>query len=201
MPQLSIPAQQRTAVGKGPNRRLRAQGMIPAVVYGRDRSPRALSLSPIHITEIVRSARGVNTIFSLEIAGEESEQVMIHDYQLHPLDHSVLHADLMRVDPKREAEWRVPIRLVGDAKGVKRGGHLDFVTRALSVVCRPLDIPEHLSLVVSDLDYGDAVRASAVELPTGVKLASEPELVLVHIAAPKVSAEDEEVEEDVAETD
>lgn len=198
MPQLSVPARTRTAVGKGPNRRLRAEGLIPAVVYGGGRPPRALSLSPRHIVEIVRSPRGVNTIFALEIPGEEHEQVMVHDYQLHPLDHSVLHADLMRVDPDRESEWHVPVRLIGDARGVRRGGHLDFITRTLTVVCRPHDIPEHLPLVITDLDYGDTVRASAVGLPEGLALASEPEVVVAHLAPPKVRAEDEEAEEEEA---
>ena len=192
MATLSVSARARSAVGKGPNRRLRATGMIPAVVYGGAPGARALSLSPKRIAEIVRSPRGVNTIFSLEIDGEsESEQVMIHDYQLHPVDHSVLHADLMRVDPDKESEWHVPIHLEGDAAGVKRGGHLDFVTRSITVACRPHDIPAYLSLGITGLDYGDTVRASQIELPPGLALSSEPEVVIVHVAAPKVSADAE----------
>ena len=154
MSQLSIPASSRTTVGKGPNRRLRASGMIPAVVYGGAGGARALAVSPRQVTEIVRSRRGVNTILSLEIDGQESaEQVMIHDYQLHPLDHSVLHADLMRVDLDKASDWHVPVHLEGESQGVKRGGHLDFITRSITVTCRPHDIPEFLSLEVSELDY------------------------------------------------
>ena len=192
MTQPSVPATPRTAFGKGPNRRLRASGKIPAVVYGGSKGPVALSLAPRHIVEIVRSARGVNTIFALQVAGEASEQVMIHDYQLHPLDHAVLHADLMRVDPDREAEWHVPVKLVGSARGVRRGGHLDFITRSLTVICLPHDIPENLPLEITALDYGDTVRASAVELPSRLTLASDPDVVVAHVAAPKVKADEEE---------
>lgn len=200
MAQLSIPASSRTAVGKGPNRRLRASGMIPAVVYGGAGNARALAVSPRQVTDIVRSPRGVNTIFSLQIDGDENvEQVMIHDYQLHPLDHSVLHADLMRVDPDKASEWHVPIHLEGESAGVKRGGHLDFITRTLAVSCRPHDIPEYLPVTVTDLDYGATVRAGDIELPERLSLSTEPEVVIVHISPPKGLAESESEEEEESE--
>ena len=193
MAQLSIPANSRTAFGKGPNRRLRATGMIPAVVYGGTGGARALTVSPRHVTDIVRSPRGVNTIFSLEIDGEQDvEQVMIHDYQLHPLDHAVLHADLMRVDLAKESEWHVPIHLEGESMGVKRGGHLDFVTRTVTVSCRPEDIPEFVPLAINDLDYGATVRAGDLELPEGIGLAAERDVVIVHVSPPKGTEDDED---------
>lgn len=196
MAQLSIPASSRTAVGKGPNRRLRAAGMIPAVVYGGAAGSRSLTVSPRHVTDIVRSPRGVNTIFSLEIDGEESvEQVMIHDYQLHPLDHSVLHADLMRVDPDRASDWHVPVHLEGESVGVKRGGHLDFISRSLTVSCLPHDIPEFLPLAVGELDYGDTVRAGDIELPDSLTLATERDVVIVHVSPPKGTEEAEQEDE------
>ena len=203
MAQLSIPASSRTAVGKGPNRRLRAAGMIPAVVYGGSAGSRSLTVSPRHVTDIVRSPRGVNTIFSLEIDGEESvEQVMIHDYQLHPLDHSVLHADLMRVDLERASNWHVPVHLEGESVGVKRGGHLDFISRSLTVSCLPHDIPESLPLAIGELDYGDTVRAADIELPEGLTLATERDVVIVHVSPPKGTEEaeqEDESEEEAAE--
>lgn len=196
MAQLSIPASSRTTVGKGPNRRLRATGLIPAVVYGGAEGSRSLTVSPRDVTNIIRSPRGVNTIFSLKIDGEQStEQVMIHDYQLHPLDHSVLHADLMRVDTDKASDWHVPIHLEGESAGVKRGGHLDFITRSLTVSCLPHDIPEFLPLPVADLDYGDTVRAANIDLPDQLTLATERDVVIVHISPPKGTAEDEQEDE------
>ncbi len=188
----TVPARPRADVGKGASRRLRREGLIPAVVYGGASGARPLALSPKRVRDIVRSPRGANTIFDLAIEGEDAtEQVMIHEYQLHPLDHSVLHADLMRVDPDRSSDWSVPVRLKGESPGVKRGGHLDFISRSVHVTCRPHDIPAELLLDISSLDYGDTVRAGAVPLPDGVALASAPDLVLLHVKAPKVVVEDE----------
>ena len=195
MPQVTVSARARTEIGKGANRRLRASGLIPAVMYGGGKGARSLSLSPARVTEILRSPRGANTIFALEISGEaEREQVMIHDYQLHPLDHAVLHADLMRVDPEKESHWHVPVHLVGDAVGVKRGGSLDFVTRTLTVTCLPHDIPEHLTVDVGPLDYGDSFRAGAVTLPQKLTLATDGDVVVAHVSPPKGS-DDEEPDE------
>ena len=191
-----VSARPRAEAGKGPNRRLRAGGLIPAVVYGRSVESRSLAVRPEHLTDIIRSPRGVNTIFSLEIEGDgKAEQVMIHDYQLHPLDHSLLHADLLRVELDKVAVWQVPVHLVGESVGVKRGGHLDFVTRSLAVACRPGDIPVNLPLEVAALDYGDTVRASDIELPGELELATEPEVVVVHVSAPKVGDDEDEDEE------
>ena len=202
MSKVTVSASARTEVGKGANRRLRATGQIPAVMYGGDRGARSLALSPRRITEILRSPRGGNTIFTLEIAGEAApEQVMIHDYQLHPLDHAVLHADLMRVEPDKASQWHVPVHLVGEAAGVKRGGYLDFVTRTLTVTCLPHDIPTHLTLYVSTLDYGDTARASAVPLPDKLALATDDDVVVAHVSPPKGIEEDEEEAEELPEAE
>ncbi len=169
------------------------------MVYGGAGGSRALSVSPRRITEIVRSPRGVNTILALSVEGDlDAEQVMIHDYQLHPLDHSVLHADFVRVDLERESEWQVPVHLEGESVGVKRGGNLDFVSRTLAVSCLPHDIPERLPLSIADLDYGDTVRAGQIELPGSLVLATAPEVVVVQVSAPKVSAEAPEDSEEAA---
>ncbi len=198
MASVSVPAWPRDAAGKGNSRRLRRAGKIPAVVYGGLAGARSLAMSPGDVRDIVRSERGVNTIFTLAIEGESAaEQVMIHDFQLHPLDHSVLHADLMRVDPDRASEWTVPVHLKGESPGVKRGGHLDFITRAIRVTARPHDIPAELAVDVSSLDFGDTVRAGEIPMPEGSVLASDPGVVVLHVKAPRVA--DQETEEETEE--
>ncbi len=195
-----VPSRPRVETGKGANRRLRRQGLIPAVVYGGPGGARPLAISPGHVRDIARSARGVNTIFELSVEGEDAtEQVMIQDFQLHPLDHSVLHADLMRVEADRVAEWSVPVHLKGESPGVKRGGHLDFITRAIQIVCRPHDIPAEIPVDISELDFGDTVRAGEVSLPEAVELASATNLVILHVKAPKIQEEKETEETEAPE--
>ena len=193
MASISMKAEPRTNFGKGPNRRLRAVGRIPAVLYGGGKDVLPLSVDPKAVAGIIRSQGGVNTIFQLSIKGTKGkDNVMIREYQLEPVEHSLLHTDLVRVAMDKTMTLSVSIELTGVAIGVKRdGGMVDFVTRAVEVSCLPTDIPETLVVDVSELVIGDVVRASALSLPKDVTLESEANVVLAHVLAPKA----EEVEE------
>jgi large subunit ribosomal protein L25 len=191
MASIVIEAAPRTEVGKGPNRRLRATGKIPGVVYGGGKETVVLTLDPKAVVGIIRSHGGVNTIFELAIQGTKSkENVMIRDYQIEPLEHRLLHADLVRVAMDKELVLDVSIELTGIAVGVKlEGGMMDFVTRSVEISCLPQDIPETIVADVSHLELGDYVRASELVLPKGVKLVSEPNVVVAHVIAPKAEEE------------
>jgi large subunit ribosomal protein L25 len=184
-------AEPRTEVGKGENRRLRASGRIPGVLYGGDKGTLALSLDPKAIVGIIRSHGGVNTIFELGVRGSKGkENVMIRDYQIEPVGHNLLHADLIRVAMDKELTLDVAIELTGTAVGVKQsGGMLDFVTRAVSISCLPKDIPETIVADVSHLELGRYLRALDLKLPAGVKLVSEGNVVVAHCVAPKAEEE------------
>ncbi len=201
MASISMEAEPRTSFGKGPNRRLRAVGKIPAVLYGGGKDVLPLSVDPKAVAGIIRSHGGVNTIFELSVKGVKGkDNVMIRDYQLEPVEHSLLHADLVRVAMDKTMTLSVSIELTGVAIGVKRdGGMLDFVTRAVEVSCLPTDIPETLVVDVSELAIGDFVRASSLSLPKGVTLESEANVVLAHVLAPKAETEETPEDEAVAE--
>ena len=188
-----IKVEPRSSFGKGPNRQLRAKGRIPAVLYGDNKESVPLSVDPSQVVGIIRSHGGVNTIFELSVKGVKGKQnVMIKDYQLEPVDHELLHADLIRVAMDKEMTLAVAIELTGTAVGVKTGGGmLDFITRNVDVSCLPKDIPETLVADVESLDIGDYLRASSLELPPNVALISDGSVVIAHVLAPKV----EEVEE------
>ena len=201
MASISMEAEARTSFGKGPNRRLRAAGKIPAVLYGDGKDVLPLSVDPKAVAGIIRSHGGVNTIFELSVKGAKGkDNVMIREYQLEPVEHSLLHADLVRVSMDKTMTLSVSIELTGVAIGVKRdGGMLDFVTRAVEVSCLPTDIPETLVVDVSELAIGDFVRASSLSLPKGVTLESEANVVLAHVLAPKAETEETPEDEAVAE--
>ena len=162
MAAIFMEAEPRTDVGKGPNRRLRASGRIPGVLYGGQKETVALSLDPKAIVGIIRSHGGVNTIFELGVQGAKGkENVMIREYQIEPVEHRLLHADLVRVAMDKELTLDVTIELTGTAIGVKlSGAMMDFITRAVEVSCLPKDIPETIVADVSHLELGQYLRAS-----------------------------------------
>jgi large subunit ribosomal protein L25 len=161
------------------------------VLYGGKKETVALSLDPKAIVEIIRSHGGVNTIFELGLKGATGkENVMIREYQIEPVEHKLLHADLVRVAMDKELTLDVTIELTGTAIGVKQsGGMMDFVTRAVAVSCLPRDIPETLVADVTHLELGHYLRASELKLPSGVKLVSDANAVIAHCVAPKAEEE------------
>jgi large subunit ribosomal protein L25 len=198
MAAIFMEAEPRTDVGKGANRRLRALGRVPGVLYGGKKETVALALDPKAIIGIIRSHGGVNTIFELGVKGAKGkENVMIREYQLEPVEHQLLHADLVRVAMDKELTLDVAIELTGTAVGVKlSGGMMDFVTRAVEISCLPKDIPETIVADISHLELGQYLRASELKLPPSVKLVSDGNVVIAHCVAPK--AEEEEKPAEVA---
>lgn len=188
-----VEAEQRRAFGKGANRKLRAQGLIPAIVYGERKEPVSLAIDPNILIDILRSDSGVNTIFELQLKGSQSnENVMVKDYQLEPVEHKLLHADLIRVAMDHALTVNVPIELSGTPVGVKQqGGLLDFVTRAVVLSCLPADIPDKIEVDVSELAIGGLIRVSELKLSDKVKLLTDPEIVIAHVVAPKAEVEPE----------
>jgi large subunit ribosomal protein L25 len=201
MAAIFMEAEPRTDVGKGPNRRLRASGRIPGVLYGGAKETVALSLDPKAIVGIIRSHGGVNTIFELGLKGAKGkENVMIREYQIEPVEHRLLHADLVRVAMDKELTLDVTIELTGTAIGVKlSGAMMDFVTRAVEISCLPKDIPETIVADVSHLELGQYLRASELSLPPGVKLVSDANVVIAHCVAPKAEEEPKPAEAVAAE--
>lgn len=200
MASMVVEAEPRSSFGKGPNRRLRASGKVPAILYGSAKEVVALAVDPAQVVNIIRSHGGVNTIFELSVKGVKgSESVMIKDYQLEPVEHALLHADLIRIAMDKEMTLSVTIELAGIAEGVKTGGGmLDFVTRAVDVSCLPKDIPETIVVDVTALEIGSYVRVSDLEVPAGVTVISEGNVVLAHVLAPKAEEVEELTEEEAA---
>jgi large subunit ribosomal protein L25 len=173
------------------------------VLYGGAGEAKSLSVDPKEVTGIIRSHGGVNTIFELKVEGDSAtEDVMIKEYQIEPVGHNLLHADLIRVAMDKELTLDVGVELVGTPMGVKTGGGmLDFVSRTVEISCLPKDIPETIVVDVSGLDIGHYLRAGDLKVPEGVTLVSDTSLVLVHILEPRaeeVPAEEAAVEGEAA---
>lgn len=186
----TLDAMKRDGRGKNEANRLRAAGRIPAVVYGartEGKAPEGVSVAvdPRAVLRILRSDSGANTLINLKLDGRES-RVMVKEFQLDPVTNSLLHADFYQLAMDRAITVTVPIRVLGESKGVKlQGGLLDFVTREIEIECLPTDIPEHIDVDVTELMLNQAIRLR--ELPENAKWKAVTDLdtMLVHVVMPK----------------
>jgi large subunit ribosomal protein L25 len=185
MPEIVVEARPRADFGKNVNRRLRAQGLIPGVVYGAKKEPVPVAVSPKEIGTILRSASGENTLFDLQLDGGR-RKVILKEFQVEPIKGKLLHADFYEVALDQALEVTVHIELTGVPVGVKvEGGILDFVTRELQVECLPTDIPEKIVVDVSELGMGKHVRVSDIKAPERVTVLTDPDIVIAHVVAPR----------------
>lgn len=187
---ITINANTRGAAGKGDSRRLRAQGMIPAAVYGGGDEAVAIAINAKEIANILRSETGHNTIFKVALpGGGEPATVIIKDWQVDPVRGRLLHADLLRLSLTETTRVHVAIEVVGEPVGVKLdGGILDLQLRAVEVECLPGDIPEHLKLDVANLHLGDhATVGDLVYDRTKIKVLADDHQVIAGVLAPRLA--------------
>ena len=185
----TLEAVRRDTRGKNENNRTRAKGHIPAVVYGGAGQSEAVSVDPKALLAILHSDSGVNTLISLNIDGGSATKVLVKEFQLHPVQDRLLHADFYRLAMDKVLRVTVPVHLTGEARGVKAdGGVVDFVHREVVLECLPADIPEHLTIDISDLGLHDGVRVR--DLPVGKwKALSDQDMLIVHVVTVKVVEE------------
>jgi large subunit ribosomal protein L25 len=185
MPDIVVEARPRADFGKNVNRRLRAQGLIPGVLYGARKAAVPVAVSPREIGTILRSASGENTLFDLQLDGSR-RKVILKEFQVEPIKGRLLHADFYEVALDQALEVTVHVELAGVPVGVKvEGGILDFVTRELQVECLPTDIPEKIVVDVSELGMGKHVRVSEIKAPERVTILTDPDVVIAHVVAPR----------------
>jgi large subunit ribosomal protein L25 len=183
----TLQAETREGRGKNEARRLRARGRIPAVVYGAEKGKAVeIAVDPKMLLRILHSESGVNTLIGLQLAGGAT-RVLVKEYQLDPIDHKLLHADFYQVAMDKTITVTVPIVLKGEAKGVKQqGGIVDFVNREIEIEVLPGDIPENISVDVSELMLHEGIRVRDLQTE-GSKwnATSDPDLMIVHVVPPR----------------
>ena len=190
----TLEAVKRDTRGKNEARRLRAAGKIPAVVYGAQKegdigSNVPVAVDPKPLQRILHSQSGVNTLITLKLDGEGESRVLVKDFLLDPVTHTMLHADFVRVNVDRRITVTVPVLIKGEARGVKQeGGVLDFVHREIELQTLPLEIPDSIEIDVSDLALNDAVYVRDVAKGKAWEPVSDADMMLVHIITPRVEA-------------
>jgi large subunit ribosomal protein L25 len=189
MNEITIEVHRRTASGKNANRRLRSEGLVPAVVYGAGKETVPIQIDRKRLIELLRQGGGENSVFLLQLAGAgQQRHAMIRELQVHPISRQIVHIDFQRVLMTEKVKVEVEIRLVGTAVGVKTGGGmLDFITREVEVECLPGKIPQHIDLDITAINVGQHVEAGQVVLPEGVALVTDPERVIVSVSHARVA--------------
>ncbi|HLL54559.1 MAG TPA: 50S ribosomal protein L25, partial [Myxococcaceae bacterium] len=165
-----LEAQTRDNSGKGVARRLRAKGLVPAVVYGSHlEKPLHCAVDPVMVKKAIATPHKFNTLIGLKVNGAES-LVLLKDYQQDPLTREVLHVDFVAVREGQPVKVKVPLVLVGKAEGVLEGGILSQPRRELEVYALPNAIPEKIEVDVTTMKIAQAMHINDVKLPEGIKV-------------------------------
>jgi len=177
---------QREQLGSKDSRRLRRQGLVPGVLYGRG-EPVAITIAERELRRALTGAAGLHSILDVEIDGHgKTHASILKDYQVDKIRGFITHVDLQEVRLDQTIHASVSVHLVGgeDAPGVREGGVLSQPLRELNVEALPLEVPEHLDLDVSHMEVGGTLRIADVSVPDGVKLLDDPETVVATVTAP-----------------
>ena len=203
MEELKIEVEPRENTGKNFNRRLRATGQIPAVVYGDGKESVKIQVDERVVQGLLRAAGGGNAVFLLKLTDtDQSRHTMIREMQTDVLTGELIHIDFQRVNMDQKVRVAVAVELSGEPEGVRNeDGLLDFVTREVEIECLPGKIPATIALDVTELHIGQHVEAGELELPEEVTLVEDAERVIVSVAVKRTAAVDEEEEEDLLTTE
>jgi large subunit ribosomal protein L25 len=189
MNEIVLEAEPRTLTTKGAVKALRQKGKIPAVAYGDKETPLAVALDEKAILAILHSKGGRNALINLKVGGG-SHPVIIKEIQRHPITRALWHVDFHRISLKKKIETRVPVRVKGEAPGVKVGGGvLEHLVREVRVRCLPTEIPAFIEADISNLQLNQGVRAKELQPPKGVEVLMDAESVIVHVLTIKVVEE------------
>ena len=172
--QVNLNATGRETDGKSSSRRLRRAGSVPAVIYGGDKDPIRISILEKDIAKASEVPGFATQILSVNISGEE-QNVIVKEIQRHPATQRVLHADLLRVNPDTKISLSVPVRFINEeiCVGVKmHGGAISRLINNIDINCLASNLPEYLEVDVAELDVGDSVFLSSLDLPEGVEIPS-----------------------------
>ena len=179
---------------KGPARRTRMAGKIPAVLYGQGQHPALLAVDARQLDRVLQQGRG-NLILELSLGGGDGAHTsIIRELQRDPVSGRVLHVDFQRISLTQTIHREIPVHLTGTAVGVKdMGGILDFVRREIAVEGMPTQIPDAIEVDVTALKIGDSIHARELSAPN-VKILTDPDAVVVHVVPPSVYQEAEKPE-------
>jgi large subunit ribosomal protein L25 len=187
---VSFSATPRDATGKGAARQLRGRGQVPAVIYGHDIKPQALSLNARDLDKLLSHIQAESTVIEVTVDGHTSK-TLIREIQRHPIKRQILHVDFQALVAGEKVTVSIPIVLIGIPEGVRlEGAVLDQTLRELEIEVDPSNIPDHVELDVTNMVIGDSFHVSDIKLPEGVEVQNDPETSVAVVAAPRAVIEE-----------
>ena len=198
-----LEALERTGTGKGAARQARRDGMVPGIVFGGDVDPLPINLPFNKLLKMLRAGRFRSTLFNLKVDGHDDVRVICRDVQRHVVKDLPTHVDFMRLKRTTKINLFIGVEVVGEevSPGLKKGGVLTLMRPEVELVVTAGDIPDHITIDVSECEIGDAVTISSVNLPEGAKASIDRDFVIANISAPSGLRSSGEAEDDADEAE
>jgi large subunit ribosomal protein L25 len=191
-----LKVQSRESRGSAESRRLRADGLIPGVLYGNGGNAQPFCIEERELRKALTGDHGLHAILDVVLEGNQrAHHAVLKEYQLDPTRARLLHIDLQEVRLDQAIQTQVVVELVGESEGMKEGGVLSQIQREINVEALPMEVPDRLELDISTMKIGDTMRLSDLRVPAEVKLLDDPETVLATVTPP-TKIEEPEVEEE-----
>ena len=191
-----LKAERREASGKGGARKVRAKGLVPAVIYGHGTDPMPVSVDGRELYHILRTEAGLNVMIDLRVDGDRF-LAMAREVQRDHLRGRLLHVDFLRVAKDEKITVDVPVQLAGESPGVKEGGVLEHHLWTVRVECFPQDVPEAIEANIATVALGESLKASDLKLPPKVTMLTPVEETIVSVVPPQVLQVEEVLPEEV----
>ncbi len=203
--QMRLTVEKRTGKGKGYNRRLRTRDMFPGIFYNAEGANTMIKVEAVPFQKVYDKVHSTR-VLELEITDgktSETNPVLIWDIVYHPIKNKVVHVDFLGVDLKKEVSVDVPVHVTGKAKGQEKDGVVSIFRDILTVTCLPNDIPDSITLDISDLDMNESISIEDIQLPKGVTVDFDENFAVVGVTPPHAellepveAEEEEELEEE-----
>lgn len=186
----------RVRIGKGGARKVRNDGLVPAVVYGKGMDACNVRVEPKALKQSIATEAGWNTLITLKGDGPfDGKVVILKDMQIDALRRNVTHVDFLAIDLAKKITVMVPVHTLGKSAGEKAGGALQLIRHELEILCLPTEIPPSIEIDVAALKIGDVVHINDLTLPKGVEAPHDVNFTVLTVVSPKV-AETGDSEED-----
>lgn len=184
---LELNAETRKRSGSASVRRMRKEGLVPAVIYGRKTENANIKVNAKTVGSILKDSASDNILVNLQIDGAKTQLALIQQVQHDHLKGGILHIDFHAVDMNESIHAQVPLEIVGDAEGVKAGGQLDIMLHNITVHCLPKDLPEKINVDVTHVAMGQGVHVSDLKLPAGVSVHLDGDVLILSITEPRAT--------------